>query len=270
MIRILALAAAAALPAAPILAQEIPPDPLKSGMWELVAESNFPGEIRFDDRLKLLIPAAAEDQFHVPVTIDARALEAEIGPIREMVVAADLNPIIHAVTFRPGEGVEPFLGLRIKVEQTTPVRVGARGDDGIWRIAAAVIEAAGGGCSAPAAAHGQKDWMATLGRARGLARRAAGGEEARIAVTLRHPMDTGFAAGIPIFHLSDLSFEADSGARLADLEVSAPVSEDPTFHLMARLPQGESRVSVRGRDTEGNRFAFSIPLSAPLSGEAVN
>lgn len=259
-IRSAALGAAAffLLGAAAARAQEIPPDPLKSGMWEMVAEDHFPGEIRFDERVKLLLPAAAEDQFHVPVSIDARALAAEIGPIAEMVVVADLNPIIHAVTWRPGAQAEPFLGLRIKVEQTTPVRVGVRGEDGIWRMAAAIIEAAGGGCSAPAAAHGQKDWMSTLGEARGLARRQAD-RETRLSLTLRHPMDTGFAAGIPIFHLSELELALDSGESLGELEVSAPISEDPGFQFLARPLEG-AKVAVQGRDTEGNRFAFSIPL----------
>ncbi|MDD2867544.1 quinoprotein dehydrogenase-associated SoxYZ-like carrier [Neomegalonema sp.] len=260
-----AVLAFAALSAAPASAQEIPPDPLKSGMWELVAEENFPGEIVFDPRVKLSLPAAAEDQFHVPVTIDARALAAEIGPIEEMVVAADLNPIIHAVTFRPGEKAEPFLGLRIKVEQTTPVRVGVRGADGIWRVAAAVIDAAGGGCSAPAAAHGQKDWMSTLGEARALASRSDAGET-RLSFRMRHPMDTGFAAGVPIFHLGELSLTLESGEELAGLEISAPISEDPTFNLLTRPSVGGAAVSVAARDSEGNRFAFSIPLP----GEAVN
>ncbi len=264
-IRPAALGAAFALCAAPAAAQEIPPDPLKSGMWALVAEENFPGEILFDDRVKLSLPAAAEDQFHVPVTIDARALAAEIGPIAEMVVAADLNPIIHAVTFRPGDKAEPFLGLRIKVEQTTPVRVGARGADGVWRVAGAVIDAAGGGCSAPAAAHGLKDWMSTLGAARALARRGAEGET-RVSFSLRHPMDTGFAAGIPIFHLSEMSLALESGETLAELEISAPISEDPSFTLMARPALEGEALAAQGRDSEGNRFAFSIPLPE----EAVN
>ncbi|WP_018634077.1 quinoprotein dehydrogenase-associated SoxYZ-like carrier [Neomegalonema perideroedes] len=264
-IRPAALGAVLALCAAPAPAQEPPPDPLNSGMWPLVAEENFPGEIVFDPRVKLSLPAAAEDQFHVPVTIDARELAAEIGPIAEMVVAADLNPIIHAVTFRPGAKAEPFLGLRIKVEQTTPVRVGVRGADGIWRVAAAVIDAAGGGCSAPAAAHGQKDWMSTLGEARALAGRDEAGET-RISLRMRHPMDTGFAAGIPIFHLSELTLTLDSGEELAELEISAPISEDPAFNLLARPTAGGATAAVAGRDSEGNRFAFSVPLPE----EAVN
>lgn len=259
-----ALGAAAAFFAAPLAAeaQALPPDPLKSGMWEAMADSFFPGEVVFDDRVKLSVPAAAEDQFHVPVSIDASALAAE--GVEEMALVADLNPIPHVLTFRPG-AAEPFLGLRMKVEQTTPIRVGVRTKDGIWRVAAVVVEAAGGGCSAPAAAHGTKDWMSTLGETKVLANRMSDGET-RLALRMRHPMDTGLANGIPVFHLSELNFSLASGEPLAELEISEPVSEDPTFNLRARLPQGAQAVEVKGRDTEGNRFAFAIPTPE----EAVN
>ncbi len=183
------MAASVALSLAlPASAAELPADPLGSGLWESVAERYLPGgTVVFDDRVRLMVPEAAEDQFFVPVTIDASAL----GTVKEIVVVADLNPIQRALSFRPG-AAEPYVGLRIKVEQTTPIRAAARTPDGVWHVAARMVEAAGGGCSAPAQAHANANWMATLGKTRARVVRGQG-EEARITLRIRHPMDTGLA-----------------------------------------------------------------------------
>lgn len=243
----------------PALASDLPADPLGSGMWESIAQAYYPGgEIVFDDRVKLMVPQAAEDQFFVPVTVDAGALT----DVQEIVVVADLNPIQRALSFKPGDA-EPFIGLRMKVEQSTPIRAGVRTADGVWHMAAHIIEAAGGGCSAPAQAHGNADWMATLGKTKAKVTRGEG-DEARITLRMRHPMDTGLADGIPAFYLHDLDIATSEGRKLASLNAYEPVSENPTFTLKTRIASSESVLVVTGRDTEGNRYALSLPVPAPL------
>lgn len=252
-LRILLISAALAS-AGPGLAGDLPADPFRSGMWESVAERYFPGEkVVFDQRVKVMAPANAENQFVVPVTVDASALQA----VEEIVVVADLNPIQHALTFRP-HAAEPFIGLRIKVEQTTPVRAGVRTADGVWHIGAVVVEAAGGGCSAPAAAHSNANWMATLGETRAMAGRDADGFT-RLRFRMRHPMDTGLADGIPAFYLSRLEVASSQGTEVATIDSFEPVSENPTFTLKAQLDPDDQGFAVNGRDTEGNVYAFSLP-----------
>jgi sulfur-oxidizing protein SoxY len=248
-----------ALLSTPASASDLPGDPLGSGMWESIAAQYFPdGRIVFDSKVRLMVPQAAEDQFFVPVTVDAGAL----ADVEEIVVVADLNPIQHALSFRPGDA-EPYIGLRIKVEQTTPIRAGVRTSDGVWHMAGAVIDAAGGGCSAPAQAHANADWMATLGKTKAKVVRTGDGE-ARITLRMRHPMDTGLADGIPAFYLHDLDITTGAGGRVASLEAYQPVSENPTFTLRARIPAGETTLTVDGRDTEGNRYAMSLPVPTPI------
>lgn len=245
--------------ALPASAFELPADPLGSGMWQSIAERYLPGgRIVFDDRVRLMVPEAAEDQFFVPVTVDAGAL----GRVEEIVVVADLNPIQRALSFRPG-AAEPYVGLRIKVEQTTPIRAAARTPDGVWHVASSMIEAAGGGCSAPAQAHANADGMATLGKTRAKVTRGQG-DEARITLRMRHPMDTGLADGVPVFYLHALDIRTQGGQAVASLEAYEPVSENPTFTFKARLEGGETALAVSGRDTEGNRYAMSIPVPAPV------
>lgn len=243
----------------PALASDLPVDPLGSVMWESIARTYYPGgEIVFDDQVKLMVPKAAEDQFFVPVTVDAGALK----DVEEIVVVADLNPIQRALSFKPGDG-EPYIGLRLKVEQSTPIRAGVRTADGVWHMAGRIIEAAGGGCTAPAQAHGSADWMATLGKTKAKVTRGEG-DEARITLRIRHPMDTGLADGIPAFYLHDLDIRTEGGQDIASLEAYEPVSENPTFTFKARLAGGETALAVNGRDTEGNRYAMSIAVPAPM------
>lgn len=258
-LRVAAAILAIVLAASPSGASSLPADPLDSVMWDNMVERFFAGgEIVFDSRVGVLIPQSAEDQFFVPVTIDASALHG----VEEIVVVADLNPIPHVLSYRP-ESAAPFIGFRLKVEQSTPVRAGVRTSDGVWHMGGAVIDAAGGGCSAPAQAHANANWSATLGQTRAVVRREDP-DTARLTIRMRHPMDTGLANGIPAFYLSRMSIRAADGRAIAALETHEPVSENPTFTLKAKLAHTDMSLSFDGRDNEGNHYGFSLPIPESL------
>jgi sulfur-oxidizing protein SoxY len=256
--RLVRVMIALAVFSAPALANQ-PADPLKSGLWDDLAERYLNGPVVFDNRVKVMVPASAENQFQVPATIDA----SELGEVEEIVVITDYNPIQHALTFRPGTA-KPYIGVRLKVEQTTPVRAAARTADGVWHVGGAIVEAAGGGCTAPAAQYANASWAATLGNTRAQAMREADGE-VRMTVRMQHPMDTGLAPGIPVFHLNRLDAVSDSGEAIASLDIFEPVSENPTFTLQTPLAAAAASVAFSGRDTEGNRYAFSVDVP-PVAG----
>lgn len=236
-------------------ATELPRDPLNSVMWDDMAGRFLPGgSIVFDSRVKVLAPASAEDQFFVPVTVDATALNG----VEEIVVMADLNPIPHVLTYRPTSAA-PFIGLRLKVEQSTPIRAAARTSDGVWHVGGMIIDAAGGGCSAPAQAYANANWTATLGQTRAMARREDT-DTARITVRLRHPMDTGLADGIPEFFLSRLNITGDSGRPVGTIESYEPVSENPTFTIKAKVAHNDTQLSFAGNDSEGNTYRFAVDV----------
>ncbi|MGQ7843178.1 quinoprotein dehydrogenase-associated SoxYZ-like carrier [Granulosicoccus sp. 3-233] len=243
-----------------LMARQLPPDPLNSVMWESMAERFMPdGEIVFDERVKLMTPLAAENQFHVPVTVDATALEGVV----EIVAVADLNPIPLIMSLRPADAL-PFIGFRLKLQQTSPIHVGVRTADGVWHVAGAIVDAAGGGCTAPAAAHGNSNWMQTLGETRAHAGRDDD-STARMTLRMRHPMDTGLAVGIPAFYLNELAVRDDEGNIVAELDLYEPVSENPTLTLKPKVGPRASVLHVSSRDTEGNTFRF--PLEVPAATE---
>ncbi len=238
-------------------ASEIPADPFNSVMWKSMVQRFFPGDqVIFDDRVVVSAPQYAENQFHVPVTVDATALEN----VEEIVAVADLNPIPHILTVRP-DNAHAFIGFRVKLQQSTPIHVGVRTRDGVWHIGGAYVDAAGGGCTAPAMAHGESNWMKYLGETRAIARRSPLGE-ARMTLRMRHPMDTGLAAGIPAFYLNTMNIKNDAGQSIAELDIYEPVSENPTFTLKPNVSGAAQTLHVSARDTEGNEFDFGLPVPA--------
>lgn len=248
-----------ALPAAARAAD----DPMASPVWADLAAKTFAGApFVFDERVKVVVPGIVENQAQVPVTADARALPG----VTLLMVIADLNPIQHVLTLNVIKA-EPYISLRLKVEQGTPVRAAALAADGVWHIGSVYLDAAGGGCSAPAMARKDADWTATLGASQGRIWREADGT-ARLRMRVRHPMDTGLAKdGTPAFFIEKVEMTSASGEALANLELFEPVAEDPTMTLLMRLPAADGGINVDGRDNNGGIFRSVVP--APFKGSGM-
>ncbi|WP_439546068.1 quinoprotein dehydrogenase-associated SoxYZ-like carrier [Sandarakinorhabdus sp.] len=247
----------------------VPGDPLQSPFLPVVLQLVLPegAKIRFDDRVKVSFPMIAEDQRQFPVQVDARGIPGA----QRIIVFADLNPIQMAVDFTPRDA-EPFIALRIKLDQRTPVRAAVQIADGSWLIAGNWIDAAGGGCSAPPASRIKGDWAHNLMQLRGrmwttAADAGPGGAAAagttRLALHVRHPMDTGFVDNISSYWLETLRVTAN-GRPIADLTLAASVAEDPAIMLMPRL-RGDDQVNVAARDSGGLEMAADIARPAPMS-----
>jgi sulfur-oxidizing protein SoxY len=211
------------------------------------------------------VPSIVENQAQVPVTADARALAG----ITKLMIFADLNPIQHVLTLSP-DGAQAYIAFRLKVEQATPVRAAALAADGVWHVGSVYLDAAGGGCSAPALARKDADWSVTIGQSQGRIWRGDDGT-ARLKLRVRHPMDTGLAKdGTPAFYIDQTDIKDASGRPLARLDLFEPVAEDPTVTLMLKLPASETSVTVDGRDNNGGIFRATIPApwkSSALAGQ---
>ena len=239
----LAVAAApAATPAAPV-------DPLDSPRWGDMQKEFFDAQpVVFDDRITVTSPAVAEDALNVPITADASAVPG----VEEMIVFADFNPILKVLRFEPGSA-RASLGFRIKLQQSSPIRVAARTVDGVWRVGGTWVTTTGGGCTLPSLGSGSPEWQVRLNDVNGrLWPRIGGGERLRMRII--HPMDTGLAAGIPAFHIEDIEIADESGQVLARIQPLEPVAENPSFTLdFADVAPG-ARLHVTGRDNNGNRI----------------
>jgi sulfur-oxidizing protein SoxY len=230
-----------------------PDDPLQSPFLPTVLQLVLPegARVRFDDRVKVEFPQIAENQRQFPVQVDARSVPG----VKRMIVFADLNPIQTAVEFAP-HAAEAFIALRIKLDQRTPVRAAVEVADGTWLLAGGWIDAAGGGCSAPPVSRVKGDWAQSLMQLRGRLWSTPGEPVARLALAVRHPMDTGFVDNVPSYWLETVQVRA-GGRLLAELALHASVAEDPAIMLMPHLKAGES-VVVTGRDSGGVELAGRV------------
>ena len=206
--------------------------------------------VLFDPRVKVVAPSIAESPMQVPVTIDASALAG----VREVVVFADFNPIVEVLRFYP-EAAPAYLGFRVKLQQSTPIRAAALTADGIWHVGGAWVNTVGGGCTAPSAGKVAPDWERTLNTVSGR-QWSEGPNKGRLRLRILHPMDTGLVAGTPAFHLEEIRFADANGKALMRVQTHEPVSENPVF----TLNRGEAAgvVEASGRDNNGNTFRSKI------------
>ena len=225
-------------------------DPLRSPAWDAMVERHLDGgTVRFDDRVQVLMPESAEDPLSVPVQVRVEGIDG----IEELRVIADLNPLPLILSYQPLRA-HPSVSFRFKVEQSTPVRAAARTADGIWHVGGKWLTAAGGGCTAPSYGTGSGLWRDQLGQVEGkLWTRSE--TSSRLRFRVMHPMDTGLAPGIPVFHIEELVFRDASGEALARLKTYEPVSENPVLSVDLKTA---GPVEIIGRDIQGNRVKAQV------------
>lgn len=220
-------------------------DPLRSPSWNAMVERHLDGgPVQFDDRVKVIMPPAAEDPYTVPVQVRVEGIEK----VEEIRLIADLNPLPYILSYSPIRA-KPSISFRFKVEQSTPVRAAARTPDGIWHVGGAWLTAAGGGCTAPSYGTGSGLWRDQLGDVSGKMW-PRNDHASRLRFRVMHPMDTGLAPGIPVFHIEELKFRDASGQELASLRTFEPVSENPVLSVDLHTREA---VEIVGRDIQGNR-----------------
>ena len=236
----------------PVLAWGAPVDPVPSVMWAYYHQrflANAP--FVFDARVKLLAPPFAEDARQVPLEIDARAFKGEVVKI---LAWAELNPLPQIVDFQPVERVLPWLSIRIRIEQATPLRAAVLTRDGMWHVGSTLIDAAGGGCTAPSVVRTQAGWEDHLGEV--LGGRYPRAEFSRVKLQVAHPMDNGMVRGIPEFFVNNAELHGANGELLARLELFPAVSENPN---LAFDIEGAEPTRLTVRDTSGSQFEAVIP-----------
>ena len=148
------------------------------------------------------------------------------------------------------------LGLRNLFEQLpSTVRAAVLDGDGTWHVGGAWISAAGGGCTMPSVGAGSPIWQERIGEVAARQWTPFEGGGSRLRFRVIHPMDTGLAAGIPVFHLEDVRILTEAGDTLARLALYEPVSENPLLSLDFDYV---GPVRVEGRDTQGNQVSARV------------
>ena len=236
------------------LTQTADTDPLGSSRWQDMQREFFAdARVVFDERVRVSAPTSAEDAMNVPVLVDASALQG----VEEVLIFADFNPIVKALSFEPGRA-RSVLGFRLKLQQSTPVRAAARTADGVWHVGGTWVNTTGGGCTLPSTGNASPEWQQRLNEVSArLWSRVDGGSRLRLQII--HPMDTGLAAGIPVFHIETLEIQSGAGDALMTIYPAEPVAENPLFTV--DIPPGvigDGALKIAGRDNNGNRIKAEV------------
>ena len=250
---LLAASAWLLLPAARATDDPFEGDPYKTHAWPQIRREVLGASARvvFDEHVLVQGPAFAEDPMNVPVSV---RVGAALGPVEEIVVLVDRNPIRKVLSYFPLQAL-PAIAFRFKLEQASPVRAFARTRDGLWHGGGAWVDSSGGGCTVSGATRKDGSWSQTLGDVSGRLFSAppGSGGAARLRFKVMHPMDTGLVGGIPAFFVNRLSVRDAADRELARLQAFEPVSENPVFSFdFAAPPTGGVRVV--GTDNNGNRI----------------
>lgn len=233
----------------PLHAEPQRTDPLHSVMWDVMHKTVLGGRpVVFDERVKVTLPQQVEDGQRVPVSVDARAL----GPVEEIVLFADYNPLPQALRFEPMQ-LQPAVAVAMRVNQATPIRAAARDAQGVWHVGGQLVDAPGGGCALPTPTRASTDWANLLGTMYGRAWRDGDGDSGRIRLRVMHPMDTGLVGNTPKFNLTQLRLSDERGQTLARLSLDAPLAENPLFTFQ-QAGAHAGPIRVEAQDSDGNTF----------------
>ncbi|WP_157269771.1 quinoprotein dehydrogenase-associated SoxYZ-like carrier [Azohydromonas aeria] len=229
-------------------------DPLESMQWpDIRREFLGNAPVVFDDRVKVVGPAFAEDPMAVPVSVSA----LELRDVAQIAVIVERNPIRKVLDFYPRQAL-PALSFRFKLEQASPVRAAVKTADGVWHVGGTFVESSGGGCTLPGVTRSDGSWASTLGQVSGaLFESPLAAEATRLRLRVMHPMDTGLVAGVPAFFINRLAVLDEGGAELLVFNGYEPLSENPV--LSFELPgRASASLRVRGSDNNGNRIDAAI------------
>jgi len=228
------------------------PDPLKSKMWDYV-KSKFIGDAPyvFDKKVRVKGPTFAEDSSQVPILIDASKLDVEL--IKKIVVFVDLNPISHIITFTPKKNIKPIFSTKIKLQQPSPVRAAVLDSNGIWHIGGSFIRTSGGGCTTPPERDSEKSLASLLKIKTHIIQND---EYTRIKLKTFHPMDTGLSEGANQFHINNLEIFDENKELIAQVDVTAAVSQDPVFSFIS--DEINKKYIVKIKDSKGNEAFKNI------------
>jgi sulfur-oxidizing protein SoxY len=167
-------------------------------MWEPMRALLIPSEpMEFASRVPVNAPANAEDWLNVPVIVDATTLPG----VAETIVFGDQKTVSRILNCRP-LGARPVIGLRIRVQQTTPCVASRRPPNQFRgrRLPRAGAHPCRSGLEPPS----RRDWGTGLT----IARRspdhcsAAAGQfygTARLPLQIRYPITASLAGGSPAY-----------------------------------------------------------------------
>jgi len=191
-------------------------------------------------------PDAAENAAFVPVQITSR-----IPGTRSIAVFVDRNPWPHIASFEFAQDTLPFVALRLRVAETSPVRVVVRVGES-YSIAMKDVRVVAGGCGGAGAAEAAP--VPTRAEPIKIRARLEGGV-ADLRALVTHPMENGLRTdpagrSIPNHFIQNLDVRRN-GKTVLEAQIGRSVSTNPLFAFKVQGARADDRFTLTWRDNKG-------------------
>jgi sulfur-oxidizing protein SoxY len=241
--------------------------------WDDIRPTAF-GERAIADGQGLLAfkaPYRAEDQRAVPISVEATFTDGR--KVKSVTFVVDENPMPVAAVFRFADDRDRVaLGVNIRLDHASPIRVIVEASDGALYMAEKFVKASGlGVCAAPPVGD-ERELARTMGQMRladltgSDAAAAATRLRRHASLDIRHPQNTGMQMNqitmlyIPLRYLSALEVH-EGDAKLFDLEGSMTLSENPHIEFDYRF-NGAAMIHVQAKDTNDAVWAQEFAIGS--------
>lgn len=214
--------------------------------------------------IQLEAPIRAADPATVPISIQVGFPQSEERYIKTITVLIDNNPapLVGRFHFGPRSG-RADLGLRVRVNEYTPVRAIAETNDGQLYMSSRFVKATGG-CAAPVGSDLDKA-MARIGKMKfKMSEKVRVGESTPAQLLISHPNITGLQMDqlTRLYHPAhfvqtiDISY---GGERVLAAETDISISENPSlrFHF---IPDETADLAVEVVDSNAMEFSRTVSV----------
>ena len=200
-------------------------------------------------------PDFAEDGAFVPVQITSN-----IAGTEAIAIVIDKNPYPYIARFDLSGGAQPFVALRVRVAESSPLRVLVAAG-GKHYGATKDVKVTAGGCGGAAEAPGPSEKPEPM-----KIRAQLEGDAAHVRVLMAHPMENGLrktAGGqaIPEHFIQGVSVQLNGRTVLA-AEIGRSVSTNPFFAFKVKGAKAGERLAITWKDNKGARRTDEATVSA--------
>jgi sulfur-oxidizing protein SoxY len=236
-------------------------DPEESAVWQQLKQTVFEHRIinaTANKSVQLSISARADDAATVPIVIRTTEPQTAQRYIKKLWLVIDNNPSPIGVVFHltPNSG-RADIETRVRVENSTFVRVVAETNDGSLFMDVKPISAAGG-CSAPGGADDSA--MASMGRMKiRLDDEVELNKPTLAKLMVSHPNFSGLSRqDTRVQYVKHLTISY-AGREIMSADIDFTISKNPTFNFFF-LPTESGELKAEIVDTNDLKFETSLAI----------
>jgi thiosulfate oxidation carrier complex protein SoxZ len=203
----------------------------------------------------LTAPDLFEDGTTVPITFGCA-----LPGLKTLLIGVERNPTLLAAIFEPGEPIEPNLGMRLKMQETSPVLALAVMKDGRVLTASKEVKITLGGCGGAAEPVPSAKTEPTLIRV------TPGASAMTVRALMKHEMESGQRkdpAGkpIPAWHIQEVTARLN-GQPVLGAQWGTAVSRNPFLQFGLRGAKAGDRLAIGWADNRAATRSDEVVIAA--------